>query len=94
MKFSWTYKSRGKIKKRDRSAGARDGGMVQVERNEGERFGDFVIRIGMIKPTTEGKKFHEDVSEKFRPKNEPEELTLINNRSQRKNQTNKFIPSY
>ena len=33
-----------------------------LERLEGERFGDFVIRIGMIKPTTEGKAFHEDVS--------------------------------
>lgn len=33
-----------------------------LERNEGERFGDFCIRIGMIKPTTEGKTFHEDVS--------------------------------
>ena len=33
------------------------------ERKEGERFGDFVIRIGMIKPTTEGKTFHEDVAE-------------------------------
>lgn len=33
-----------------------------LERNEGERFGDFCIRIGMIKPTTEGKAFHEDVS--------------------------------
>ncbi|KAI9679293.1 MAG: hypothetical protein M1817_005313 [Caeruleum heppii] len=31
-----------------------------IERNEGERFGDFVIRIGMIKPTTEGKTFHDD----------------------------------
>ncbi|KAI9883145.1 MAG: hypothetical protein M1823_005093 [Watsoniomyces obsoletus] len=34
-----------------------------LERNEGERFGDFVIRIGMIKPTTEGKTFHDDVAE-------------------------------
>jgi sulfite reductase (NADPH) hemoprotein beta-component len=33
-----------------------------LERNTGERFGDFVIRIGLIKPTTEGKTFHEDVS--------------------------------
>jgi len=33
-----------------------------AERNEGERFGDFVIRAGYIKPTTEGKTFHEDVS--------------------------------
>ena len=33
------------------------------ERKEEERFGDFVIRIGMIKPTTEGKTFHDDVAE-------------------------------
>ncbi|EMC91738.1 hypothetical protein BAUCODRAFT_302787 [Baudoinia panamericana UAMH 10762] len=34
-----------------------------LERNDGERFGDFVIRIGMIKPTKEGRDFHEDVSD-------------------------------
>lgn len=34
-----------------------------TEREEGERFGDFCIRIGVIKPTTEGKAFHEDVAE-------------------------------
>lgn len=34
-----------------------------LERQEGERFGDFVIRIGMIKPTREGRDFHEDVAE-------------------------------
>lgn len=34
-----------------------------LERNEGERFGDFTIRCGMIKPTTEGKTFHDDVAE-------------------------------
>lgn len=33
-----------------------------LERNEGERIGDFCIRIGMIKATTEGKTFHDDVS--------------------------------
>ncbi len=33
------------------------------ERQDGERFGDFTIRIGMIKPTTEGKTFHDDVAE-------------------------------
>lgn len=32
------------------------------ERKKGERFGDFTIRIGMIKETTEGKTFHDDVS--------------------------------
>ena len=34
-----------------------------MEREEGERFGDFVIRIGMVKATREGKDFHEDVAE-------------------------------
>lgn len=34
-----------------------------LERRDGERFGDFAIRIGMIKPTTEGKTFHDDVAE-------------------------------
>ncbi|KZF23157.1 Thiamin diphosphate-binding protein [Xylona heveae TC161] len=34
-----------------------------LERQDGERFGDFVIRIGMIKATLEGKKFHDDVAE-------------------------------
>jgi len=34
-----------------------------ADRNEGERFGDFVIRAGYIKPTTEGKTFHEDTAE-------------------------------
>jgi sulfite reductase (NADPH) hemoprotein beta-component len=34
-----------------------------AERNDGERFGDFVIRVGIIKPTLEGKAFHEDVSD-------------------------------
>ena len=33
-----------------------------LERNEGERFGDFCIRIGMIKATREGRDFHDDVS--------------------------------
>ena len=31
------------------------------EREEGEHFGDFCIRIGMINETTEGKTFHDDV---------------------------------
>ncbi|KAL8913840.1 MAG: hypothetical protein Q9171_001444 [Xanthocarpia ochracea] len=34
-----------------------------LEKQDGERFGDFVIRIGMIKPTKEGKTFHEEVAE-------------------------------
>ncbi|KAI9745595.1 MAG: hypothetical protein M1818_001129 [Claussenomyces sp. TS43310] len=34
-----------------------------LERNEGEHFGDFCIRIGMVKPTMEGKTFHDDVAE-------------------------------
>lgn len=33
-----------------------------LERTQGEHFGDFCIRIGMIKETTEGKTFHDDVS--------------------------------
>ena len=33
-----------------------------IERREEERFGDFVIRIGMIKETREGRDFHDDVS--------------------------------
>lgn len=33
-----------------------------VERNEGERMGDWLIRAGVIKATTEGKTFHDDVS--------------------------------
>ena len=33
------------------------------ERTEGEHFGDFCIRAGVIKETTEGKAFHEDVAE-------------------------------
>ena len=38
-------------------------GRYAKERNEGERFGDFVIRMGIIKETTEGKTFHDDVAE-------------------------------
>ncbi|KAI9893192.1 MAG: hypothetical protein M1814_000740 [Vezdaea aestivalis] len=34
-----------------------------LERYEGERFGDFVIRIGLIKETKEGKFFHDDTAE-------------------------------
>ncbi|KAK9320036.1 hypothetical protein V1517DRAFT_330653 [Lipomyces orientalis] len=34
-----------------------------LERREGEHFGDFLIRAGVIKPTLEGKKFHDDVAE-------------------------------
>ena len=34
-----------------------------LERKEGERFGDWTIRAGIIKPTTEGKRFHDDVAE-------------------------------
>ncbi|CCK69107.1 uncharacterized protein KNAG_0B06830 [Huiozyma naganishii CBS 8797] len=33
------------------------------EREEGEHFGDFVVRVGIIKPTLEGKYFHDDVAE-------------------------------
>jgi sulfite reductase (NADPH) hemoprotein beta-component len=31
------------------------------ERQEGEHFGDFTIRAGYVKPTTEGRLFHEDI---------------------------------
>ena len=34
-----------------------------LEREQGEHFGDWVIRAGYIKPTTEGKTFHDDVAE-------------------------------
>ncbi|KAK9358476.1 hypothetical protein V1504DRAFT_460911 [Lipomyces starkeyi] len=34
-----------------------------LEREEGEHFGDFLIRGGVIMPTLEGKKFHDDVAE-------------------------------
>lgn len=34
-----------------------------LERDEGEHFGDWTIRAGLIKPTTEGKTFHDDVAE-------------------------------
>lgn len=32
------------------------------ERDEGERFGDFVIRAGVVKPTPAGNRFHDDVT--------------------------------
>nr|POE51861.1 sulfite reductase [nadph] subunit beta [Quercus suber] len=35
----------------------------KLERNDGERFGDFVIRSGVIKATKEGRDFHEDTAE-------------------------------
>lgn len=35
-----------------------------TEREEGERFGDFCIRAGIIKATTDGKNFHDNVSYK------------------------------
>lgn len=31
------------------------------EKKQGEHFGDFVLRVGVVKPTLEGRKFHEDV---------------------------------
>ena len=34
-----------------------------LEREQGEHFGDWVIRAGYIKPTTEGKTFHDGVAE-------------------------------
>ena len=35
-------------------------GAYAKERNEGEHFGDFVIRAGFVAETTEGRTFHED----------------------------------
>ncbi|AAS50694.2 ABL077Wp [Eremothecium gossypii ATCC 10895] len=32
-----------------------------LEREESEHFGDFLIRVGVIKPTLEGRKFHDDL---------------------------------
>jgi sulfite reductase (NADPH) hemoprotein beta-component len=34
-----------------------------LERNDGEPFGDWTIRAGIIKPTLEGKYFHDDIPE-------------------------------
>ena len=34
-----------------------------TERREGEHFGDWVIRVGYIKPTTKGKTFHDNIAE-------------------------------
>ncbi|EPE10736.1 sulfite reductase beta subunit [Ophiostoma piceae UAMH 11346] len=34
-----------------------------TERNEGERFGDFVIRVGIITATRDGTDFHDDIPE-------------------------------
>ncbi|KAK5112634.1 hypothetical protein LTR62_003949 [Meristemomyces frigidus] len=34
-----------------------------LEREEGERFGDFVIRAGVVKATREGRDFHDDTAE-------------------------------
>ncbi|AGO10378.1 AaceriABL077Wp [[Ashbya] aceris (nom. inval.)] len=34
-----------------------------LEREESEHFGDFLIRVGVIKPTLEGRKFHDDLPE-------------------------------
>jgi sulfite reductase (NADPH) hemoprotein beta-component len=35
-------------------------------RNSGERFGDYTIRAGHIRPTTAGNRFHEDLSPELR----------------------------
>ena len=34
-----------------------------LERQEGEHFSDWTIRAGIIKETTEGKTFHDDVTQ-------------------------------
>ena len=33
-----------------------------AEREDGEHFGDFVVRVGIVVPTHEGRRFHEDVN--------------------------------
>jgi sulfite reductase (NADPH) hemoprotein beta-component len=50
-----------------------------AERNDGERFGDFVIRAGVIKPTLEGKAFHEDVSESKNTQSTIAKVLIANN---------------
>ena len=37
-------------------------GRYAKEREDGERFGDFAIRAGYVKPTTAGNTFHADVT--------------------------------
>ncbi|KAK6464028.1 putative sulfite reductase [nadph] beta subunit [Scheffersomyces coipomensis] len=34
-----------------------------LEREDGEHFGDFCVRVGVIKPTLEGRYFHDDIPE-------------------------------
>ncbi|EHK46277.1 sulfite reductase [Trichoderma atroviride IMI 206040] len=41
-----------------------------VERQEGERFGDFCIRVGLINETTDGQNFHDNVAEEEEPEEE------------------------
>jgi sulfite reductase (NADPH) hemoprotein beta-component len=48
-----------------------------LEREDGERFGDFCIRIGVIKPTSEGKTFHDDQRRMPRMMNRPDLLRNI-----------------
>jgi sulfite reductase (NADPH) hemoprotein beta-component len=38
-------------------------GRYAKERNQGERFGDWTIRSGVINETTEGKYFHDNTAE-------------------------------
>ncbi|PNP41242.1 hypothetical protein TGAMA5MH_07113 [Trichoderma gamsii] len=38
-----------------------------TERQEGERFGDFCIRVGLINETTDGQNFHDNVAEEEEP---------------------------
>jgi sulfite reductase (NADPH) hemoprotein beta-component len=41
-----------------------------LERNDGEHFGDFVIRKGIISATTEGKYFYEGANPGMEPSEE------------------------
>ncbi|KAK1254438.1 hypothetical protein MKX08_008433 [Trichoderma sp. CBMAI-0020] len=41
-----------------------------AERQEGERFGDFCIRVGLINETTDGQNFHDNVAEEEEPEEE------------------------
>jgi sulfite reductase (NADPH) hemoprotein beta-component len=49
-----------------------------LEREEGERFGDFCIRVGIIAETTEGKAFHDNVSSSFPSPVLPESEQMTN----------------
>ncbi|KAL7933542.1 beta subunit of assimilatory sulfite reductase [Trichoderma chlorosporum] len=41
-----------------------------LERQEGEKFGDFCVRVGLINETTDGQNFHDNVAEEEEPDEE------------------------